>query len=152
MKLFHTSPAEIKEITDKGRFGEFLFFSDAEYVMTAGGHVTYSIELAGSEVIEASQLFYHEEASQLEELVAELADQLGIEADDAESLIDESKNIYDLDLDIAPEDIADASWDIQLFTARAAKALGYRAVQVCDEQGAAWLVDMLGRESELELQ
>lgn len=148
MKLFHTSSCKIEEITSDGRFGEFLFFSSRVYVMTAANPVVYTIELDESEIIEASQLFYHDDAEKLIDLVSELAERLNISEDDAEALIEESKSVYDID-SIDPEDAADASWDVQMFTARAAKTLGFRAVKVQDEQGAAWMVDMLGRESEL---
>ncbi|WP_339118553.1 hypothetical protein [Halomonas sp. BMC6] len=149
MKLLHTSPREITEINSFGRFGEFLFFADEAYVMTAGEHVTYSIEIEEDAIIEAGQLFYHDDAEKLNTLVAELAEKLNIDEDDAEALIDESKSIWDMDLDIEPEDMADASWDVQVFTARAAQILGYRAVQVEDEQGASYMVSMMGREADL---
>ncbi|MFD2755173.1 hypothetical protein [Comamonas terrae] len=148
MQLFHTSPTKIEKITTDGRFGEFLFFSNSVYTMTASAAVVYSLDLADADVIEAGQLFYHNDAAKLDGLVTELAARLDINTDDAEALIEESKSVYDLD-NIAAEDAADASWDVQLFTARAAKLLGYRAVQVQDEQGAAYLVDMLGHETEL---
>lgn len=149
MELFHTSPSQITVIAGNGRFGEFLFFSAHVYVMTAGDFVTYKIELDDSAIIKAGQLFYHADASKLDSLVAELVDRLSIDADDAEALIEGSKSAYDLD-GIEPEDAADTAWDAQLFAARAAKLLGFRAVQVQDEQGAAYMIDMLGRESELE--
>ncbi|WP_341667326.1 hypothetical protein [Alcaligenes sp. SDU_A2] len=149
MELFHTSPTEINKVTTLGRFGEFLFFSDNEYVMTAGEHITYRIELDKSQIVEAGQLFYHEGADRLAPLVAELAARLGVDEDEAEALIEESKSVYDLD-GVEPEDAADLSWDVQLYTARAAKALGFRGVQVEDEQGTAFMVGMLGREAELE--
>ena len=148
MELFHTSSSKIEEITSNGRFGEFLFFSSRVYTMTAATPVVYRLELDESEVIEASQLFYHDDAAKLDGLVAELADRLSIDEDEAAALIDESKSVYDID-SIETEDAADASWDVQLFTARAAKALGFRAVKVTDEQGAAYMIDMLGRETEL---
>lgn len=148
MELFHTSPAEIKEITTLGRFDGFLFFSADEYVMTAGEHITYRIGLDDSQIIEAGQLFYHENAAELSGLVSELAGYLGIDENDAEALIEESKSVFDLDI-VEPEDAADLSWDVQLFTARAAKILGFRGVQVEDEQGSAYMIDMLGRENEL---
>lgn len=149
MKLLHTSPSEITEINSFGRFGEFLFFADEAYVMTAGDHMTYSIEVDEADIIEAGQLFYHDDAEKLSGLVAELAEKLNIEEDDAEALIDESKSIWDMDLDIEPEDMADASWDVQLFTARAAQTLGFRAVEVEDEQGISYMVSMMGREADL---
>lgn len=156
MKLLHTSPNEITEINSFGRFGEFLFFVGGDncnpgdgYVMTAGEYVTYSVEIDDDAIIEASQLFYHDDAEKLADLVAELAEKLSIEEDDAEALIEESKSIFDMDLDIEPEDMADASWDVQVFTARAAQLLGFRAVEVEDEQGTSFMVSMMGRESEL---
>lgn len=149
MKLLHTSPNEITKINSFGRFGEFLFFADEAYVMTAGEHVTYSIEIEDDALIQAGQLFYHDDAEKLSDLVAELAEKLSIDEDDAEGLIEESKSIWDMDLDIEPEDMADASWDVQVFTARAAQLLGFRAVEVEDEQGTSYMVSMMGRESEL---
>lgn len=148
MELFHTSPSKIEKIRSNGRFGEFLFFSSRVYKMTAGAAVVYSLDLADADVIEAGQLFYHADAVKLQPLVDELATRLGVSEEDAEALIEESKSVYDLD-SIEAEDAADASWDVQLLTARAAKILGFRAVQLQDEQGAAYLVDMLGREGEL---
>lgn len=148
MELFHTSPSEIKAINTDGRFGEFLFFSSHVYQMAAGEALTYSIEIDEDQIIEASQLFYHDDAAQLESLVAELASRLDVSEEDAEALIEESKSVFDID-SIEAEDAADASWDVQLFTARAAKILGFRGVAVEDEQGTAYMIDMLGRESEL---
>lgn len=149
MQLIHTSPAEITSITAHGRFGEFLFFSENEYLMTAGEHVTYTIDLDESEVIEAGEIFYHENASSLSALVAKVAEQFDIDEDTAESLIDESASIYEIESNVDAEDLADASWDIQRYTARAAKELGFRAVLVTDEQGSAYMIDMMGREAEL---
>lgn len=148
MKLFHTSPAEIIAINKLGRFGEFLFFSDDVYVMTADEHIVYSVEINDSDIIEAGQIFYHDDAAKLDALVAELAAKLDVDTDVAESLIDESSSVFDLD-HIEPEDAADASWDVQLYTARAAKILGFRGAQVEDEQGAAYMIDMLGFENDL---
>lgn len=149
MQLTHTSPAEISSINAHGRFGEFLFFALGEYVMSAGSHVTYTIELDDTAIIRAGALFHHDDAEKLAGLVEEVAARYGVDEDTAEALIDESKSIFDIDSSVEPEDLADASWDIQHYTARAAKTLGFRAVAVSDEQGTAYLVDMLGREAEL---
>lgn len=149
MQLTHTSPAEITKIDTLGRYGEFLFFSAGEYVMTAGSYIAYSIELDDAAVIPAGALFFHEEAEKLAGLVAEVAARFDIDEDTAEALIEESKSIYDIDSNVEVEDMGEASWDIQHYTARAAKLLGFRAVAVSDEQGTAYLVDMLGREADL---
>lgn len=149
MQLTHTSPVEITSIDSDGRFGEFLFFAHGEYVMTAGHHIAYTIDLDDDAVIQAGQLFYHEDSEKLASLVAEVATRYGIDESDAEALIEESKSIYDIDSNVEAEDLGEASWDIQRFTARAAKLLGFRAVAVSDEQGTSYLVDMLGREADL---
>lgn len=149
MQLTHTSPTEITSINSRGRFGEFLFFADSEYVMTSGKHIAYTIEVDDAAVIRAGKLFHHDDAAKLDSLVAEVAARFDIDEDDAEALIEESKSIFDIDSNVEAEDLADASWDIQHYTARAAKMLGFRAVQVTDEQGTAYLVDMLGREADL---
>ena len=148
LELFHTSPEAITEITDDGRFGEFLFFSGRVYQMTAYQCAIYSIEIDDDSIIDAGQIFYHEDAAKLDELVAELAHMLSIDCDDAEALIEEKKSVFDF---VDAEDVAEAGWDVQHFTARAAKMLGLRGVRVQDEQGAAYMIDMLGRESELKL-
>lgn len=149
MQLIHTSPAPIDRITRDGRFGEFLFFSSSEYVMTAGAHVTYCTEVDEAELIDASSLFCHENAAALDALVARLAALYGVDIDTAESLLDESASIFDIECNVEAEDLADASWNIQRATARAAKLLGFRGVRVTDEQGGAYMVDMIGREAEL---
>lgn len=148
MKLFHTSPTEISKIDASGRFGEFLFFSSDVYHMTASAATVYSIEIDENAIIEAGSLFYHEDAERLVGLVGELAECLSIDEDTAEKLIEEGASVHDLD-SIEPEDMADASWDVQRFTARAAKLLGFRGVAVQDEQGTAYMIDMLGHEQEL---
>jgi hypothetical protein len=149
MQLIHTSPAEITSIHAYGRFGDFLFFSHREYVMTARSHVTYTIELDDSAIIRAGELFHHEDAAKLSDLVAEVAARFDIDEDTAEELIEESELIQDIESNVDAEDLAEASWDIQHYTARAAKLLGFRGVAVTDEQGIAYLVYMLGHEAEL---
>ncbi|OQS36496.1 hypothetical protein [Chromobacterium haemolyticum] len=150
MELFHTSPEAISQINTHGRYGSFLFFSSHVYAMTAGSVNAYSIELDESECIGAGELFYHEDAAKLDSLVAEVAARYGIDEEAAAALIDESKSIYDIESNVEPEDLGDAAWDIQHATASAATLLGFRAVRASDEQGASYMVDMLGREQDLK--
>lgn len=152
MILFHTSPTKITTINRDGRFGEFLFFSDDVYVMTASDNVhVYKLDINSDEIIEASQLFYVDDSDQiLKSLIDEVKDMLGVDDETACDLIDETVSIYDIDTDVSAEDLADCSWEIQRITATAAKMLGYKGVQVEDEQGAAYMIDMLGRESLLQ--
>lgn len=149
MKLIHTSPSEIKTIDDFGRFGGFLFFSGSEYAMTAGSFFTYAIDLCEEDLIDAEQLFYHEDAAKLEGFVGEVMSMAGCDENTAEELISQRVDVSNIDTDIDPEDLADISWDIQRITGEAAVALGFRGVAMDDEQGRAFLVAMNGRESEL---
>ena len=143
MELFHTSPVEITAIRTTGRFGEFLFFSSRIYSMSAGKTIAYKIELDDSDLIEAGQLFHHAEAVKLDSLVAEFAARYAVDIDTAEEIISEREQLDSND--------SDDLWDVQLFTARAAKILGYRGVAVADEQGTAYMIDMLDHEAELVL-
>lgn len=149
MELFHTSPTNIEKINSNGRFGEFLFFSPNVYVMSAGEFVAYKLEIDDSAIIEAESIFYQDNAAILAPLVAKIARRFGVDSDVAESLIDESESIFNIECNVEPEDMADASWDIQKATAQAAKQLGFRGVRVSDEQGSAYMIDMAGHEAEL---
>jgi hypothetical protein len=141
MELFHTSPGEISQINRFGRFGEFLFFSSSIYRMTAGEFVAYRLEVSDVDLIDAGSLFYHPEAEKLSPLVSEFCARFGVDTDTAEEIISERAELDSCD--------ADKIWDAQTFTGRAAKLLGFRGVCVADEQGSAYMIDMLGRESEL---
>jgi hypothetical protein len=149
MKLIHTSPVEITEINSFGRFGEFLFFADGEYVMTSGANITYTLEINDSDIIIADQMFYHEDADKLAGLVENVMMMVGCDEDTAEDLIAQRTDVHSIDTDIEPEDLADISWDIQRITGEAAVLLGFRGVEMEDEQGRAYLIDMSGREVEL---
>lgn len=151
MELLHTSPDLITKITKQGRFKEFLFFSSSKYVMTAGQHVTYKTEVNEDEIIDASSLFYHEDAAKLNTLVAQVAGRFSVDEDTAEQIIDQTLNVWDLELDLDSEALAEASWAQQTYSAIAGKILGYRAISMKDEQGTAYMIDMLEKESDLVL-
>ena len=151
MELFHTSPTKITEINSRGRFGSFLFFSGEAYCMGPWSVITYKLEIDEDQIISARRLFWHEDAEKLAGLVEDLATRLGCDADTAEALIEETTSIYDVadDLGIDAEDLADISWDIQHISAKAACLLGFRGVAVSDEQGASFMINMIGHEAEL---
>lgn len=149
MQLIHTSPAPIDRITRDGRFGEFLFFSSNEYSMSNNEYIAYALEVDENDLIDASQLFYHPECAKLDTLVARVARRFGVDTDTAESLLDESALIQNIESNVGAEDAGEAAWDIQRETARAAKLLGFRGVAVTDENGTSYMIDVLGREAEL---
>ncbi|NYT25412.1 hypothetical protein H0A73_17565 [Alcaligenaceae bacterium] len=141
MQLFHTSPAEITSINGLGLFGSFLCFSENVYVMTAGEHVAYRLEIDEDDIIEAGQLFYHDDAEKLDGLVARVMDMLDCDEGEAIEQIEQRADFCG---------DADDSWEIQHISAQAARLLGYRGVSMQDEQGTVYMIDMMGRENELE--
>lgn len=141
MEFFHTSPKMITAINSHGRFSAFLCFSSRVYAMTAGDYVTYKIEVEESDMIAAGSLFYHEDAGKLDALVAEFCNRFDVDDDAAEEIISERASLDSCD--------ADDSWDVQLFTARAAKILGFRGCIMDDEQGTLYMIDMLDRVGDL---
>lgn len=153
MQLFHTSPTEINKVTDDGRFGSFLFFSAHVYAMTVGEVLVYSLDIDDDSIIEATQIYYtsEEDLPKIQPIIDEIAKAAVVDDDTAFALLCERENIFELD-SVDSCDAADLAWNIQHATARAAKALGYRGVAVSDEQGTAYMIDMLGREFDLVLQ
>lgn len=142
MEFFHTSTHGIDEIGGLGRFNEFLFFACEPYSMGCGDYITYKLELDENNIIESGSLFYHKDADKLDGVVARFCNRFDVDTETAEEVISERQQLELTD----PDDL----WDIQIFTANAAKALGFRAVAVRDEQGTAYMIDMEGREDELE--
>ena len=151
MQLIHTSPSEITEINSFGRFGEFLFFSSREYVMAAGEHIAYTLDLDDDAIIDAESLFYHEDAEKLSGLVEQVMEMVGCDEDTAEELIAQREDVFSIDTGLEPEDLGELSWDIQAIAGRAAVLLGFRGAAMDDEQGRAYLIHMAGREAELEV-
>ena len=151
LELFHTSPNAIKEINDRGRFGSFLFFSSNVYhTHCRAESFVYKIEIDEDEIVSARQIFRHHEINDvLQSIIDDVMDRYGVDEDVAMGLIDEDENIYDYIDD--PEEAAEESWNVQLYTASAAQALGYRGVAVSDEQGTAYMIDMIERKKELKL-
>lgn len=143
MQLFHTSPAAITSINKSGRFGEFLFFSSCVYQMCQNKVVVYTAEFDEDQIIEAGSLFYHEDAAKLAVLVEQFCNRFDVDADTAEEIISERQQLDYVD--------ADDLWDVQHYTAKAAKILGFRGVRVTDEQGTAYMIDMLNFAEDLQI-
>lgn len=141
MELFHTSPNEITNITKFGRFNEFLCFSSDVYAMAAREFVTYKIDIEDESLISAGSLFYHENAEKLTGLISEFCSRFDVDEDTAEEIMSEREQLDSCD--------ADDLWDVQVFTARAAKLLGFRGCIMNDEQGTLYMIDMLSREADL---
>lgn len=151
MQLIHTSPELITKILDDGKFGTFLFFSCNEYVTTAGSYVTYSIDICDEDVIDVSQLFYHEDAIKLNDLISCVEYMCGVDSDTAEALIDQSLSLFNISSSVDSDNMGEIDLRLQRLSAEAGKLLGYRVISMRDEQGTAYMIDMLDRESDLIL-
>jgi hypothetical protein len=141
MTLYHTSPTAITE-PKTGLFGDFLCFSQSVYVMTAAADpITYQIDIDDDEAIDASAIWYHQNAEKAAVFADQVADRFHVDRETAESLIDGSLSIYTLeDIDIEPEDMAEVDWEIQRITAEAGRALGFTATLINDEQGSCYMI------------
>lgn len=140
MKIYHTSPTEIKEINSYGIACDCLFFSANIYTMTASAeYVVYSLEINEDKMIKVSDLYD-------EEFVNEIAEEFGVDVEVAEGLLDGSESEWDHDCD------AEKSWWLQGKQGECAKKMGFEACVAKDEQGIVYIVPMLGREKDLVLE
>jgi hypothetical protein len=148
MELYHSSANEIKKVTASGVFGSFLFFS-SEIGHGAPGDALYKIEIDDEMITDSRTWFYGSEHNwaNLSGMVEQIMDLMSCDEDTAQEYLSQRRD--DIFQIMKPEDARDASWEIQKLTAQAAKALGYRGVKVPDEHGISYMIDMLGRESEL---
>jgi hypothetical protein len=135
MKIYHTSPAPISTINDDGAFGESLCFSSSIYSMSVGDVVVYSLEIDEADVIDAGDFEFSDAPLTLQRLAR------FCECDDDQALE------YLSGRDNHPDPETD--WFIQGLMGSAAKEAGYRAARSRDEQGAVYIVPLLGQESEL---
>jgi hypothetical protein len=136
MKIYHTSPAPITQIKKTGTFGECLCFSSDVYSMSVGAVVVYSLEIEGSEVIDAADF----ELSDAPNTVAHVASVLECDEYEALDYLTGSEAHADPELD----------WFVQGQMGAAAKEAGYKAARSQDEQGAVYIVPMFGREADLK--
>lgn len=135
--IYHTSPEEITKINEYGTFGESLFFSDEPYFMTqAANPVTYKMPLG--KTIPVSDL--DDPAA-----IRDIANYFDIDDEAAESVLDGSKSVWDLDGNWGGED----DWWVQGKQGEAAKNMGYQGAKGIDEQGTVYIMPMKGREGDL---
>jgi hypothetical protein len=128
-------------------FGSFLFFKAEAGHTSLDGELYYAIELAESELIEASSLFYHDDYAKLDAIVEQVMALCSVDRDTAEELLSERQHAQDV---VAADLAADVSWQIQKLTAECAKILGYRGAIVSDEYGCSYMIDMLDRVGDLQ--
>jgi hypothetical protein len=148
MRLFHTSPTEIGKIDGSGPFGSFLFFSTHVRETVPRDTLVYSLDIDESSLLDACQISCAGDTEKIQPIIDEIARKVGVDNETAFALICQRENVFDLDGIDRPR-ASELGFDIQYATARAACALGYRGAAMKDKQGTAYMVDMLGRETEL---
>ena len=135
--IYHTSHSEIKEIHNKGMFGDVLFFSNDVYEMAEANFV-YSVDDDKLSFIEPCQI-------DNEETIQEVMAYAEVDEDTAFDLLTGDVDAYDICDDY--EYAADLSWKIQYFQAQAAKRMGFDGCKARDEQGTVYIIPMFGREN-----
>jgi hypothetical protein len=141
MRLYHTG-AKIETITRDHMFAGFLFFADEACHY---GDTTYSVDIDDGSILEQGRMFYIDNSNEtLKPFINEVMELVDVDEDTAMELLDESTSLIELGIFNDEKD-----WAIQALTGKAAVALGYRGVEVKDEYGISYMIDMFGHESEL---
>lgn len=135
--MFHTSPSKELKINSYGIAGDCLFFSDDVYQMSSASKYVFEADFNC-----VSSFELHDD-----EIIAEISDYFGCDADLAESLLDASENEWNQDFECD----ADGSWWLQGKRGQCAVKMGYDGCKDEDEQGVVYIVPMLGRESDVTL-
>lgn len=146
MKIFHTSPSRINNVTRKTTsevdFSGCLFFSDDVYTMTQSREIyLYSVELTEDDIIDASDLedVDIDGQSATETLIRyAAASGFDLEEDDAIDLLDASSTAWDL---FDGEEVCYLDWYVQGIQGRAAREMGFVACRSEDEQGTVYIID-----------
>jgi hypothetical protein len=143
---YHTSPEEIKEPHEKGRFGKSIFFSSEPYYMTQKENSNlYSMDIPENDVIDASSFFYRDDYKKLDPIVKKLMKKFKIDEEAAQDLLSGHSSIYDLADEIENfdyENAAEDDWDIQKLAGEAAELLGFKGVNLKDETGISTLMNI----------
>lgn len=143
--IYHTSPngnlKACKFTPWEGVFGEFIFFSDKEYVMTAGDYHTYTLNEEELNIVAASDLedLFNSENEDHAEILNDCAKLFNTTQKVALLILTENLNEWQRFPEICD---AEKSFEVQRLTAAFAKACGYDGVEVQDEQGTAYMIDM----------
>src|ERR1700722_13588032 len=94
MELYHTSPHEINDIDENGRFGSNLFFSKKPYFMTQSKNpITYKKKINKNKIISASS-FGYEDYEKVKPYVQEIMEETGLDEEDALELLSENFDIH----------------------------------------------------------
>ena len=180
IRLFHTSPEEIKEIHEEGLFGSQLFFSGNPYFMTQSEDpITYKMDVDENELLDINKLPYidSDDYKKIKPIINEVEKVTGLSESESLDLLSERYSLTEffnkledyynfyheqdknseeksrklkLYENLKNKDIGDIEWMIQKFSGEVAKKLGYKGAILTDEQGSSYLIDMLGRLGDLK--
>lgn len=177
MRMYHTSPDEIKKVHEKGRFGPGLFFATKPYQMGEGERIIYGLESNEDEIMDAGDLenLEPEEYKKIQHIIKDIMNSIGVDEEQALSLLSESDSLNDLfnrledfvnyhdeeDDDesirkkmthkhLSKQDIGELDWDMQGNALRASNILGKKGVKLRDEQGESYLMNLMGEENKLK--
>lgn len=102
-KLYHTSPSEIDQINDQGRFGSSLFFSYEPYFMTTSDNpITYELETEeedeDKDYLDVNEIPYLDDEKQkkLKPILNKIKNMTGLDDEEALDLLSERTDIYSL--------------------------------------------------------
>jgi hypothetical protein len=150
MKLYHTSPEAITNITSSydNEFQGALFFSSTPYFMSGASKFVYQIDISEDQVLEVCDLDYNQDIiDEIKERFNVFFD-IDIDDDDAYDYLLEDLSVWDTMS--GREECADFDWFIQGMQAKAAKKENYVAVEAEDEQGTVFIINMINKESLLK--
>lgn len=176
LDLYHTSPEDILEINDEGRFGSNLFFSGRPYYRDSNSSNLYKLKQNKEKILNASDIKniptenigkFLERIKKMtglndEESLNILSEDLGLTNfyHDIEDKImfnsamppKEVDRLTEIHKKLENKDIGEIEWDIQHIIGQLAKSLGYEGAKVKDESGYSYIIDMIERLSDLKKQ
>jgi len=135
-----------------GPFGTFLFFQEQEHDRSSSTRGTsgtlYAIEVDDHLICTPRDIvFDYSNDARLQPWIDYVTDRYGIDEGDALDVIGDKPIQHMLDL----EEPGEEGWLQQWVIAEAARSLGFAGVEVQDELGYSIMLDMEGREDQLQL-
>lgn len=131
----------------------YMFFSYHEQ-QNYGDNI-FSLEINSSDIISASQFFYHDDSDKLDSILEDIELFHDFDRELAEELLGEEISVFDQDEweRLGIEDGMQAlelDWAMQAFKADAALVLGYNAVEVQDENVESVMINVAAYKDQIK--
>jgi len=143
MIITHASKERILEVKSWDPMSDAvkgcLFFGSDGNEYNLAGSVGYQYNLEVDRILDVTRIWYEHEEAELEDILAAMTEELGIDEEQAASLLEESEQPCDLGLG------SEQAWIVQQYQGLAAHALGYDCAESTDEQGAVYIAYCVGR-------